>query len=111
MNLARRLDDARESIGPVGTAARVHAHPIIALTHHEPVAVVLDFVDPIRPTGAAFATVGMQGSMKPEAGRTLVLYRHRMASNIVRLHPERPENLPVLKSLENWPKSNPRNLR
>ncbi|SCB45368.1 hypothetical protein GA0061098_101132 [Bradyrhizobium shewense] len=26
-------------------------------------------------------------------------------------YPQRPENLPVLKPLENWPKSNPRNLR
>jgi hypothetical protein len=25
--------------------------------------------------------------------------------------PERPENLPSLKPLENWPKFNPRNLR
>jgi hypothetical protein len=26
-------------------------------------------------------------------------------------YPERPENLPALKPLENWPKSNPRDLR
>ena len=26
-------------------------------------------------------------------------------------YPERPENLPSLKPLENWPKFNPRNLR
>jgi hypothetical protein len=26
-------------------------------------------------------------------------------------YPERPENLPSLKPLENWPKFNPRNVR
>jgi hypothetical protein len=34
------------------------------------------------PTGARAALVGMHGSMKPDAGRTLVLDRHRMPGNI-----------------------------
>ena len=42
------IDDGREAVGPViavaGEAADAHAIP----AHHQPVAVVLDFVDPER---------------------------------------------------------------
>ena len=80
MALIRGLDDAGETVGPIGATTGVDEHAVVVLPHHQAVAIAFDLVDPIRPPGARAALVGMQGSMKPEAGRTLVLERHRMAS-------------------------------
>ena len=44
--LADSLGDAREALRPINAAAGQNAHPLAGLADHEPVAVMLDLVDP-----------------------------------------------------------------
>ena len=58
----------REAVGPVVAppGQQPNAHGIAP--GHEPVAVVLDFVNPVQPAGGLSAGDGRLGSMKPAGG-------------------------------------------
>ena len=58
----RGFDDARVAAAPVVTVAGPQPHGLALPLNDQPVAVVLDFVKPIRPVGTLVPRVGMQGS-------------------------------------------------
>ena len=70
--LSKSFNDAREAVSPVMTVAREAADPRAIPAHHQPVAVMLDFVAPQRgPVGGRTAFVGWHNSMKPEGRWTM----------------------------------------
>ena len=42
-------DNARKAFGPIDTTARIDTHAVTGFAHHQPIAVMLDFVDPSGP--------------------------------------------------------------
>ena len=66
------INDGRETVGPVMPVAGEAANPRAIPPHHEPVAVVFDFVNPERAGRRRSTFDGRHGSMKPE-GRTIML--------------------------------------
>src|ERR1700720_2332964 len=62
----QRIDYPRILGGPIVASARVEPDPIALTSGHQSVAVVLDFVDPCRPTGSLLAGAGEAGGY--EAG-------------------------------------------
>ena len=66
LEAARGVDDGRETVAPVMAVADEAAHAGAIPAHHQPIAVMLDFVNPERPEGGRTAFDGRQGSMKPE---------------------------------------------
>jgi hypothetical protein len=64
----QRLDDAWDALGPVEPVSGEHPDPIALAPADEPIPVVLDFVDPTRPTGnrTGSASAG-KGSNEPFA--------------------------------------------
>ena len=49
----RGFDDQREAARPIGTAASKDAYPLAGFSHQQPVAIVFDFMNPLRPQGNA----------------------------------------------------------
>ena len=69
LDAERGVNDGREAIDPVMAVAREAADARAVPAHHQPVTVMLDFVDP-EPAGRGRATLdGWHGSMKPEGRR------------------------------------------
>ena len=56
------FDNGREAVGPVVAVEGEQPHALALALNDQPVAVVLDFVDPFRPVGTLVPRVGMQGS-------------------------------------------------
>jgi hypothetical protein len=46
LEAAGGFNDSREAVGPIISALSVAAHPRALTAHHQPEAVMLDFVDP-----------------------------------------------------------------
>jgi hypothetical protein len=67
-----REDDGREAVAPIMAVACEAADARVIPAHHQPVAVMLDFVDPQRAGHGRAALDGWHGSMKPEGRRTVM---------------------------------------
>jgi hypothetical protein len=59
------VNDGREAISSVVAVACEAANARAIPAHHQPVAIVLDLVDPERPGGGSAIFDGRHGSMKP----------------------------------------------
>ena len=69
LDAAGGVNYGREAVGPVMAVASEAADARAIPAHHQPIAVMLDFVDPQRPDGGRATFDGWHGSMKPEGRR------------------------------------------
>jgi hypothetical protein len=64
-DIARWVEDCRVARRPIVAAPRERPRRVAFPAHLEPIAVVLDLVDPVGPDGGFGARVGIQGGMCP----------------------------------------------
>ncbi|MGY3239981.1 hypothetical protein ACVMAJ_006871 [Bradyrhizobium sp. USDA 4448] len=73
--LQRSLGDPRMALGPVGAVAREEAQALVLPDNQHPVAIMLYFMNPVRPVGHLLAT-GSQAELVRDTHESADMHSH-----------------------------------